>query len=156
MKPDTSPLKKKRKGEQSSRKLMATLIMKTKKTFHLRQELQLVCNRREFSLLAIPPFSPLYLQCTISAFSSAHPQPFVWYLIAESGAGERRWGQGGTRVDARFDNSALSGAGLPAASHMKSQFHLCKPPADPTRQRFSSHSAQMSSDCGVWIQAPRF
>lgn len=73
---------------------MATLIMKTKKTFHLRQELQLVCNRREFSLLTIPLFSPLYLQRTITAFSSAHSQPFVWYLIAKSGAGEGRKGDG--------------------------------------------------------------
>ena len=90
---------------------MATLIMKTKKTFHLRQERQLVCNRREFSLLAIPLFSPLHLQCTITAFSSAPSQPFVWYLIAKSGSGEERWGQRGTRVDARFDSSALSGPG---------------------------------------------
>jgi len=85
--------------------------MKTKKTFHLRQELQLVCKRREFRLLAIPLFSPLYLQCTITAFPSAHSQPFVWCLIATSGAGEGRWGHGGTQFGARFDNSALSGPG---------------------------------------------
>lgn len=90
---------------------MAILIMKTKKTFHLRQELQFVCNRREFSLLALPLFSPLYLQCTITACSSAHSQRFVWCLIAKSGAGEGKWGQGGTRAAARFDNSALSGPG---------------------------------------------
>lgn len=56
-------------------------------------------------------FSPLYLPCIITAFSSAHSQPFVCYLIAKSGAGEGRWGQGGTRVDASFDSSALSSPG---------------------------------------------
>lgn len=61
-KPDTSPLKKKRKGEQSSRKPMATLITKPKKTFHLRQELQPVCTRREFSRYSslLPSLPPVF------------------------------------------------------------------------------------------------
>lgn len=73
---------------------MATLIIKTQKTFHLRQELQLVWNRREFSLLAILLFSPsppVYHQCLLSS----HSQPALCSVLrAESGAGDRRWGKG--------------------------------------------------------------
>lgn len=116
---------------------MATLIRKTKKTFHLRKELPPVCNRREFSLLAFPLFSPLYLEGTTTAFSSAHPQPFVWYLVAKSGAGERRWGQGGTGVDAGFDNSALwdlqprTGRASSPCAELQQPQHGSAPPATP-------------------------
>lgn len=105
---------------------MATLIMKTQKTFHLRQELQLAWNRREFCLLPIPLFSPLTSRVpsapsllTLPALCSA--------LRAECGAGDGRWGQGGTRA----------GAGL-TAQHFGALL--------------SSHRAQMSNGCGARSQ----
>lgn len=85
---------------------MATLIMKTQKTFHLRQELQLAWKRREFSLLTVPLFSLLTSRVP-SALSLLTLPALCSVLRAESGAG--RWGQGGTGAGARFDSSALWG-----------------------------------------------
>lgn len=116
---------------------MATLIMKTQKTFHLRQELQLVWNRREFSLLAIPLFSPLTSRVpsvpsllTLPALCSA--------LGAESGAGDGSWGPGGTGAGASFDSSAPWGW---AARAWQGRAGLCSPATLHRCQTAAEHGA---------------
>lgn len=115
---------------------MATLIMNTQKTFHLRQELQLAWNRREFSLLAIPLFSPL-TSCVHQRLLCSHSQPFVQSL-------ELRLGLGGG------DKGALELLPGLTAQHSGPGWS----PAGKSRVLLSSHRAQMSNGCGEHSQPP--
>lgn len=118
---------------------MATLIMNTQKTFHLRQELQLAWNRREFSLLTIPLCSPLTSRVHQRLLCS-HSQPFVQSLELSLGLGLRDEDKGALELVPGL-TAQHSGGG-------------CRSPAGKSWVLLSSHRAQMSNGCGAHSQPP--